>query len=230
MDTVSVLTEGCLLLRLPTVVHRMKMYLVVVLLALPTALYGSFIDSLSPKLQLFLKQHSSISNSFVESSREVLQTRRVQLYYFYAADPSVPPATHYDAAVNSTAIVVKENQEPLDECVCILFELINSTHESQFSQVVKKAYSGELSKSEFAKELLKIEFSSTIKVQKLLKTEKFESQETKSAEHYNRLLACPTKFDDYLKFIETTPSRNPVKEYESQYEDLVKRRQPSVVK
>jgi hypothetical protein len=83
-----------------------------------------------------------------------------------------------------------------------------------------------VSRSEFAKEMLKIEFEADKKTQRMLATLKFTKKEIANSHYYPAFAELPTEFEDYLTWIKKrSPQRDAFKEYELKYDWLQKKSQ-----
>src|SRR5205809_7066972 len=102
----------------------------VLLLALLPSAFGAsaarFTGMLSPKLRQFLQAHPPALAELTNSFDAAFTNRTIQIYYFYETDESMARAYHYYPKDLSVVIVLRENQEPSDELITLLFELINS--------------------------------------------------------------------------------------------------------
>jgi len=115
-------------------------------------------------------------------------------------------------------------QEPLDEFICLLFEIINSTNEKHFMELAAKAQAGEISKEDFVRGIDGIEFMAMKRTRDLLRGIKFAKTDTANSYNYKRLSETPDNFDDFLLYRKkVSPHRDARKEYEAKYDFLRKR-------
>jgi hypothetical protein len=183
----------------------------------------NILEMSSPKLRQFLVGHPvasvTLSNVFVEA----FSNRSVQLFYFYSDNESIPRANHSYPDEASVNIFIRENQLPSDECICLIFEMINSEGEKRFLQLMDMAKSGTISKQDFVKEMMRQEFEAVRKIQSLIGGFNLSKPETQESYYYNRLAKCPSNFEDFLTYKKkVSPNRDQVKEYEQSYDYLQK--------
>jgi hypothetical protein len=181
------------------------------------------LSNLSPKLREFLIEHPVVLRKFTSVLSETCSGRTVLFYYFYSEDESVPRAYHDYPDESHVAIYVRENQQPLDEMLCLIFERWNSTNEKQFTELWDKAKSGAMTRSEFTREVGRLEFGATKKTRDLLKDIKLSRGEKNKSHYYKLFLGVPDEFDEYLAYLKKLPSsRDVVKELETKYDQLRK--------
>ncbi len=127
-----------------------------------------FLDMVSPKQRSFLRENPKALKTLNTVVAEAFATRSVQIYYYYSSDKTRPIASHYYPTDSAVGIIIKAEQEALDEYLSILFECINSHGEPRFKRIFESAQKGEISRREFALEILKVEFEALGKMKGLL--------------------------------------------------------------
>jgi len=176
-------------------------------------------DMFSPKLRRFLSDHPPASQSLKRILVESFAARTVQLYYFYTEDDSLAKAFHYYPETNAVVIAIRENQQPLDEFICIAFEALNSENEAEFQALCHRAQLGTISKGDFSRDILKVEFKAEKRLRVLVDNLKLRKSETSKSYHFKGLIECPDTFEDYLFYTKKSLfPRDPIKEYETQYD------------
>jgi len=184
---------------------------------------GSNIESMmSPTLRQFVATHPGASMSLSNVLWEAFSNRTVQLYYFYRDDESVARASHYYPTKYSVVIGVRENQEPTDQYLCLIYEILNSEGEKQYNELEGKVASGTISRDDFTKEVMRQEYHAALRVKKLLPSVKFSEQEIARSDYYKMETECPDTFEGFLKY-----SRKTVKYYEGMYDSLCSTRRPN---
>jgi hypothetical protein len=179
--------------------------------------------SISPKLRQFIIDHPAASQFLTNAFSEAFSNRTVQLYYFYSDDESIPRAFHYYPDESVVGIGIRENQQPSDEFICLLFEILNSEGEKHFKEICQKAKGGALSKTNFVNEILKVEFEAVKRTRTLILDLGLKKKEISQSYYYNRLIGCPNKFEDFLSYKKkVSPQRDQIKEYETEYDSLQK--------
>ncbi|MDB6016687.1 MAG: hypothetical protein JWR19_1176 [Pedosphaera sp.] len=119
--------------------------------------------------------------------------------------------------------MIRENQQPIDEFISLLFEIVNSTGEKQFLALSAKAEAGTISKSDFVRDVGIEEFKATKRVRDLLRKMTFNKNETLNSYFYKRFKDTPDDyeaFDLYSKKV--SPNRDVTKDVESEYDFLQK--------
>jgi len=175
----------------------------------------------SPKLNQFLLAHPAVSISLSNAFSQACAGRRVDIYYYYSRDQSGPKGSHrYLEDSSVLGIFVRENQEPVDECISILFEALNSKGENRFKKLFDDARSGAVSRSEFAKEILRQEFQAVKEAKTLIEQFKLSDQETTRSQSYRFFKDTPAKFEDYLNYANKASQGQDQKAYEQMYDAI----------
>jgi hypothetical protein len=174
---------------------------------------------LSPKLKQFLADHPVASESLAHALSEAFGNRKLVFYYFYSDDESVATAAHYYPNPKQVTIIVQENQLPCDECICLLFEILNSEGEPRFQQLGEMAKTGAISREDYAKEILKQEFIAEKKTRDLMLKFGLSQKEIAESYFYNRMVQCPDDFDSFLPYLrKVSPKRHTLEDYEHYYD------------
>jgi hypothetical protein len=183
---------------------------------------SNFQRMFSPKLRQFVASHPAAMHIITNAVSEAFSNRTAQLYYFYSEDASVPRASHYYPSEAAVGIMLRENQPPIDEYLCLLFEVVNSESEERFRAIYQKAQSGDISRRDFPRAILKEEFKAAIRTRDLIKQLKLDAKEVAESEECQHFLGCPTKFEDFLDYSQkiSSPERDAIKEYEAVYDSL----------
>lgn len=159
---------------------------------------------LSPKLANFLKSRPEAFSALTNSLRQSFETQSWQLYYFYSEDPSSPRAYHFYPGHNSVSIAVRENQEPVDEYSCLIFEIRNAANSPRFTELFEKAQRNAIERDDFIRTMTLIEFQAVKQTRDILKGVSLSAQEQKQSYYYDRFLKSPDDFDEFLIYRETT--------------------------
>jgi hypothetical protein len=185
---------------------------------------STLMTGFSPKLRKLLDANPKALTLISNSCSLIFRTNTVALHYFYTEDESVPRAQHYYPSISGEAdvvICVRENQQPWDEFTCITYEMLNSKNESRLEAVMEKAKAGSISKKDFARDILRIEFETDLAVRDILKGMKLTEKEKAESYFYKRLTECPTDFEESLAYArKVSPKRDAVKEYELKYDEI----------
>jgi hypothetical protein len=187
---------------------------------------NSIINETSPKLKKFLLDNPQAEKIFTNAISTAFSNKTVQLFYFYSDDKSQARAYHfYPKTVGSPDVMlcIRENQTPLDEFITTLFETLNTKKENAFAELSQDAYSGAITKEQFAKGILRNEFEATKSVQSILLELKLGTNELNGSYYYSKFSQCPTDFDDFLAYSKkVSQNRDVMKEYELKYDSLRK--------
>ncbi|HEY3857183.1 MAG TPA: hypothetical protein VGO67_22585 [Verrucomicrobiae bacterium] len=180
----------------------------------------------SPKLKKFLSEHPLAEKTLTNTISKVFSNRTVDLFYFYDDDDNTkPPAYHYYPRGQGDAeviICVRENQVPLDEYFCLLFETLNSRSEADFKKLTQEAREGKISRDDFAWGILRSEFTAALDTRTALMNLNLDKSDTIGSYHYNRVLNSPTNFNDFLLYIKKDSKRDVFKEYQEKYDAIRK--------
>jgi hypothetical protein len=184
---------------------------------------SNLLSAASPKLRQFLADHLEASQALSNVLAEAFATRTVRLYYFYSDNESVARAFHYYPEKSVVGIMMRENQQPCDECMCLIFEMLNSEGEKRFGQLEEKAKDGTVSKEGFVREVLRQEFQAVKKTQALIGQFKLSQKEITESYYYDRFIRCPSEFDEFLSYkTKVSPKRADLKGYYQIYDSLRK--------
>jgi hypothetical protein len=177
---------------------------------------------LSPKLREFLDHNASAAQLLDNVLSEAFTNRSLQLYYVYS--PSQPLACHYYTETNGVVIAIREDQQILDEFLCLVYESLNSENEADFQELFHRAELGTISKEDFAHEILRVEFKSAKQAKTLISKLKLPKKETSKSYYYKRFIGCPDSFEEFLASIkkDSTNGQDAIKDYEMKYDLLRK--------
>lgn len=184
-------------------------------------------NSFSPKLTQFLISHPAVSLALSNVIAAASSVRTVQIYYFYTHDESAPKARHHYLGDSSTVgIFVRENQPACDECICILFEVLNSKGEKRFKELFEKANSESISKEYFVREMLRQEFQAVKAARNLIRTFDLNREELAESKRYSQFMQVPEDFEGFLAYSQKVSQGGDQKAYEELYEKIKKTSQP----
>jgi hypothetical protein len=179
----------------------------------------------SPKLRTLLAAHPEAFNAFTNACCLATRTNSVALVYFYCEDDSVArgrPVFLRTAGMPDVLICVRENQQPWDEFVCIVFELFNTLSRPQFEELLARAKTGTISRNDFPREIIRVEFERTVlPLRDLLVKMKLTRKEKAKSYFYPKSLGCPDDFEAFLSYQKkTSPQRDLTRQYQEQYDQL----------
>lgn len=182
----------------------------------------------SPKLSKFLAEHPTALKALNHAFSDAFQERTVGLQYFYSEDEHQAKAFHFypqNAGLPQVLICVRENQCPLDEFIGVIFEIVNSKGEARFKQIVERGKAGTISRTEFARAILKVEFDADKTIRDLLRRLELREKDKAKSYYYGRYRSLPDDFEGYLSFIKrVSPKRDAIGDYELQY-DIMRKHQ-----
>ena len=186
----------------------------------------NLLGACSPKLRKFLTDHPVALKELNHAFSGAFTGRTVRLNYFYSDDEHEPRAFHLypqTAGLPDVYICVRENQLPLDEFTSMLFEILNSKGEPRFEQLFKDAKAGTISRSEFARAILKVEFEAAKTTRDLLGRLELGKKDIAKSYYYGRYRELPDDFEGYLLYIKrVSPKMDAIGGYELQYDSLRK--------
>ncbi len=207
-----------------------KLFITVLLLATASpglwAQQGMLESRLSPKLRQFLAPRPAALRSLGASLVEAFSNRTYWVCYIYSDDDSEARAFHYypnTIGLPDVVICLRENQEPMDEFITLLFEVLNSKGEKRFRELTDEARAGTVSKDQFVREVLRREFEATKSTRDSLLMLKLSEKEKSGSHYYPLFSECPSEFEGFLSYTRrTSRKRDVVKDYEAQYDSLRK--------
>lgn len=185
---------------------------------------SKILGTFSPKLRQFVIGHPGALQILTNTLSEAFSNRTVQLYYFYSNDKSLPVSYHYYPSESAVGICILENQTPLDEFSTFVFEAVNSEGEKHFQELSHRAEVGDISRTDYATEIMRVEFTAVKRTGDLLCNLKPNDKEIFDSHTYKHFFECPKKFEDFLIYTKniSLPERDPFEEYEAQYDLLRK--------
>jgi hypothetical protein len=121
--------------------------------------------------------------------------------------------------------MILENQQPSDQFICLIYEMLNSEGDKQFVKLGQEAVAGTISRTNFAIGILRREFEAVERTKALLPYFKLSKVEMARSHYYRLYLDCPDTFEGFLSFSEHLwASGNYVSDrivyYEQQYDYL----------
>jgi hypothetical protein len=129
-----------------------------------------------------------------------LSGRKVEIYYCYTDDESLPKAHHhYMGDLSTVGIFVRENQLPCDECISVLFEVLNSRGQKRFLELFDQAKSGTISKQDFVTEVTRQEFQAVEATHRLLPDLHLTEKEIAKSRSYGQFASIPIEFKAYAQ-------------------------------
>lgn len=209
---------------LETVFKRITILFLALLCFASHAQEQSILNTASPKLKKLLRDNPGALSALTNVLAEAFSTNSLELFYFYSDNESKAKAFHYypnTAGLADVFICIRENQTALDEFICLFYEAANTRGQDRFRGLVDKARAKAISRTEFAKEIMKVEFEAKKRTQTALAELKFTRKESADSYYYPRFAKLPSKFEDYLVWIrKISPQRDAMKEYELKYDWL----------
>ena len=82
-----------------------------------------------------------------------------------------------------------------------LFEILNSKGEPRFAQLIEDAKAATISRTEFARAILKVEFEADKTTRDLLRSLDLGEKDKAKSYYYGRYRDLPDDFEGYLSFI-----------------------------
>jgi len=184
---------------------------------------GNILDMASSQLRKFLADHPGAASSLSNAVSEAFAGRTVQLAYFHTDDELVPRASHEFPTESSVNILIRENQQPCDEFIGLIYEVLNAEGDQRFAELEKQAIAGTITRTNFVRGIMRQEFPAVIRVQRLLKSFKLSEPETATSYFYSKIIYCPDNFEAYVTYRPPGVTRNQFKEYEQLYDSLQKK-------
>lgn len=178
-------------------------------------------NSFSPRLTQFLLGHPATSLALSNVIAQASLERTVQIYYFYTNDESAPKAHHHYMGDSSTVgIFVRENQPVSDECISILFEVLNSKGEKRFRELFEKAKSGGIPKNSFVTEMQRQEFEAVKAARNLIRKFDLKQEEIAESKSYSQFMQAPDGFEGFLVYSRKVSQGGDQKAYEELYDKI----------
>jgi hypothetical protein len=176
-------------------------------------------DMFCPKLTQFLSEYPTASEWLQKLMDKSFAARQLRIYYYYSNDQSLANSFHYYPDTNSVVIIVRENNQPIDEFIFLAYEALNSENQPPVEALWRKAQMGTIAREEFAREVLMLEFKAEKKFQALFGSLKIPTNETAKSIHYNQLMGCPDTFEEFISYTKKISApKDPLEEYEIQYD------------
>jgi len=179
----------------------------------------------SPKLRKLVATHPEAFTVFTNACCLATRTNSVALIYFYSEDESQARGRQFyphTAGQPDVVICVRENQQPWDEFICVVGELLNVLSRPQYEELLARAKSGAISRNDFPREINRVEFQRTIlPLRDLLARMKLTNKERGQSYFYSRFVGFPNEFDAYLSYLKkVSPHRDLTRQYQQEYDQL----------
>ena len=182
----------------------------------------NFLTTVSPQLKLLMQDHPAAFKTLTNALTESFSNRTVRLYYFYSEDEAEAKASHFypnQAGGPDVVLAIQENQKTWDEYICLHFEIINCQGEKRFARILEKARDGTIGRTQFAREILKIEHDATKLTRDLILKFGLKKEDTFLSDYYRKFAECPDDFEESLAYArKASPKRNALKDYEASYD------------
>lgn len=187
---------------------------------------SNLLSTVSPKLRTFLAKRPAALQTLTTAFSSAFTNKTVRLFYFYPEKGSDARAFHFYPNMVGMAdvlICVSEDQDPLDEFIAILFEALNTKGLDRFAKIQQDAKSGTISRADFARETLKVEFDAEKSTRDLLAALKLTKKETAKSVYYPLYIGCPDKAEDFLPYLKRVHRQRDVfQTYELLYDSIRK--------
>ena len=183
---------------------------------------NDFLTVVSPALSKFLVEHPAAFKILAKT--DAFTNRTIEVYYFYTEDEARAKASHSFPSASEVVFHIRENQEPADEFLCLIYEFINSENDEHFGELIKMAKSGSIARDVFAKKVVEAEFKAAKTLRDMLPAFKFTDKETAQSAYYKKFKNTPDNYDAFIAYGQrlNSPHRDVVKEYEATYDRLRK--------
>jgi hypothetical protein len=177
----------------------------------------------SPTFRQFLSAHPAALQSLTNAMLEAFGQRTRSLFYFYSDDETMPRSYHDFPNESKVSIYVRENQEPVDEFICLIFDAQNAANDKRYSDLFDKARTGAISKNDFAREMSQLELDAIKQTRDILNKIAIGASEGRKSDYCKLFEDTPDDLDKFLVYNKKlTPSRNIFKELEAKYDFLRK--------
>ena len=186
----------------------------------------NIVNMASLQLRKFLVDHPGATTSLSNAVLEAFAGRTVQLVYFHTDDESIPRASHQFPTESSVVIFIRENQEPCDEYICLIYEVLNAEGDQRFAELAKQATAGTISRTNFVRGIMRQEFPAVKRLQGLLDSFKLSEPEKSASYFFSKIIRCPDDFESYVTYRPPGVTRDQFKEYERLYDSLQKKPRP----
>lgn len=161
---------------------------------------AEFVNALSPQLRQFLRDHVAASN-YLTGILDV-QTSVRSLGIEYTNDLRGTTACHVSPKPDLSVIWICKDQQPIDEYLDVVFELFNSSHEEKFRKVEDEARAKRISRRNFVKQIVKIEYESHAKLKSDLPLLKFSAKDIAASSNYEYgFVNGPGNFEDFFSWV-----------------------------
>jgi hypothetical protein len=178
-------------------------------------------NTFSPKLFQFLRDHPTAARALSNATTQAASGKTIQVYYFYASDASSPRSHHHYIGDQSVVgIFVQENQPPCDECISILYELVNSRGEKQFLKLFEMAKSRAITKKDFVMGLLREEFEAVKITRDVITKWDLRAETVAGCQTYQYFTNAPKHFEEFLTYARKASQGQVEKAYERLYENI----------
>lgn len=183
----------------------------------------TFLDMTSPSLKAFLLQRPKELECLTNIFSQVFTNKKVEIFYFYSEEDSKPRSFQTYPDESTVNISIRENQKPVDQFICLVYESLNSEGSVELAKICQRAESGNISKEDFAQGLLKIEFGAVKKTRDILTSLKLKKRDISESDYYESFKRCPDEFKAFISYEKSTSTNyDPIANYEAQYDAIQK--------
>ena len=211
----------------PTTQPRVARFLITVLCAglcwVVRAQETNVLSMASPQLNRLLSENPTAFRALTNVLHLACGDRTLWLYYFYSTSQSPASAFHDYPSESHVAIYLREDQEPLDQYICLMYEAQNSTNQKRFAELLDRAKAGSIAREQFAHDIAMLEFDAVKKTRDRLKEIRVRRGDLKRSSYHKIFAGVPDDFDRYLFYATNrSPARNIIGELEGKYDLLRK--------
>jgi tetratricopeptide (TPR) repeat protein len=183
---------------------------------------SDFLKTLSPELQQFLRENDSASKYLAGILEVQLRVRAFTV--IYTTNYFGSTACHVNKRPDLAEIWLSKGEEPLDEYLSLVYELLNSSHEEKFRNVREQASAKKISRRDFIREFIKIEQEAHLKLKADLRKLALSDKDIASSRQYELQLKMPDTFEEfYLGCKNVSDDWSPARDYSQMYDSLTGR-------
>ena len=188
-----------------------------------------FLDSGSSQIKNLLENNPSLMREYTSIANKYFHNKAFQIQYVENKNQDQAPAYHYYTTFQDKTVVVvvlRGRKIPIDEFICLLFEMINSNGEDVFKKITIEAQSGLISRDDFPVKVLEKEFAAVLELKKILLSLEIDKEMLKDSAFYYKFMNSPDDFAKFLDYIKdkNITHRDIVDSYLKQYDRFIRNR------
>ncbi len=160
---------------------------------------AELLPTLSPALRRLLDNSSEARTVLSRALAQTSGARQLRVRYFYRGDSKEPWSDYFHYGPNVLYVGLAMSQTDWDEYVALVFELENSLNSDQSHELWASALRRELSASDYASELLKLEYAALCRANGRLESVSAVEPQLADSQRYHEMIEGTRSYNEFVE-------------------------------